>query len=136
MEVIRGLSNSGKKQKTKQKTTPQDAPERGRWRTPAMEVSFMYISVPLPPPSRFTPYATTQCFDITINLQNRRQDTPSQKRAFWILKAVLPFSRRPAVLSCECVSFFKTALLPFWFSLKHLFVRPSKSFFFFFPSST
>ena len=57
--------------------------------------------------SQLPPYTAIPCFDITTNLQKRRQNTSSQKRAFQTLKKVLQFSRCPAVLSCKFVSFFK-----------------------------
>lgn len=110
MEVIRDLSNSGKNPKVPLRKADGEVPCKRvvlKRRPFMLSRTNIYISVHLPPPSCLTPYTTIWCFEIMINLQKRRQNTPSQKRAFQILKKVLLFSRRLAVLSCKFVSFFK-----------------------------
>lgn len=116
MEAIRELSDSGKNPKVPLREADGEilckrvVLERGSF---VLSRPNIYIAVHLPPPSCLTPYTTIWCFDITTNLQKRRQNTPSQKRAFQNLKKVLLCSRRLAVLSCKFVSFFKMGLPSF-----------------------
>ena len=64
--------------------------------------------------SQLPPYTTVLCFDITTNLQKRRQNPSSQKRAFQTLKKVLPFFQMPGSSSLQMFPSLKcTCLLSF-----------------------